>query len=286
MHGWKEGEKILNSENERVRADLEKIQQEAIYSPEFKEWFGDWETTYEAEVEIPSRISQWLSRENLERAQGKSREEIIKEFGNSPKAIAYIPIKFLPLIDINLTDNRVYSGMGYFIDHAVNHHPSIETEKYLNIQTVLNNPDEVKSIPASSKSGNSIAFIKQIDRYNAVVIEVEKTSDNRIVWHKSFYDQNKKPYANKGVQLYGISSGGGVSPIIRTNELAHDGSLSVLDDDAKVRKNLDSTKYPRYISQIPHQWSNCCQIRDSQRVISLKNRYFRSFLACFGRSPL
>ena len=57
-------------------------------------------------------------------------------------------------------------------------------------------------------------------------------------------------------------------------------------DGAKVRKNLDSTKYPRYISQIPHQWSSCSQIRDSHGVIVAKNRCFRPFLACFGRSPL
>ena len=57
-------------------------------------------------------------------------------------------------------------------------------------------------------------------------------------------------------------------------------------DAAKIRKNLDSTKYPRYISQIPHQWSSCSQIRDSHGVIEAKNRCFRPFLACFGRSPL
>ena len=38
----------------------------------------------------------------------------------------------------------------------------------------------------------------------------------QIVWHKSFYDQRKKPYANKGVQLYNKSLEGGVSSIIRT----------------------------------------------------------------------
>lgn len=35
-----------------------------------------------------------------------------------------------------------------------------------------------------------------------------------------------------------MSSGGGVSPIIHANELAHDGSLSVLDDAAKIDINL------------------------------------------------
>ncbi len=140
----------------------------------------------------------------------------------------------------NLQDNRVYSGMGYFLDHAVNHHPNIAADKYQNIQKVLNTPDEVKAIV--DNGNNSIVFIKQIDRYNAVVIEVEKTDDGRIVWHKSFYDQNKKPYANKGTRLYEMSSEGGISPIIRTDASAHDSSLSVLDDAAKIQQNNGTAK--------------------------------------------
>ena len=206
----------------------------------FKNWFGDWNAKHEAEVELPNRLAQWLSKENIEKAQGKSRAEIIKEFGNEPQAIAYIPMQFLPLIDANLQDNRVYSGMGYFLDHAVNHHPNIAVDKYQNIQQVLNSPDEVKAIV--DNGNNSIVFIKQIDRYNAVVIEVEKTDDGRIVWHKSFYDQNKKPYANKGTRLYEMSSEDGTSPIIRTDKSAHDSSLSVLDDAAKIRQNNGTTK--------------------------------------------
>ena len=206
----------------------------------FKNWFGDWNAKHEAEVELPNRLAQWLSKENIEKAQGKSRAEIIKEFGNEPQAIAYIPMQFLPLVDSNLRDNRVYSGMGYFLDHAVNHHPNIAADKYQNIQQVLNSPDEVKAIV--DNGNNSIVFIKQIDRYNAVVIEVEKTDDGRIVWHKSFYDQNKKPYANKGTRLYEMSSEGGISPIIRTGEPVHDSSLSVLDDAAKIQQNNGTAK--------------------------------------------
>ena len=190
--------------------------------------------------EMSNRISQWLSDENIEKAKGKTREEIIKMFGNEPQPIAMVPDRYLQYIGDNITDSHVYSGMGYFIDHAVNHHPTVEAQKYLNIQEVLNNPDEVKSI--KDNGNDSIVFIKQIDRYNAVVIEVEKTKDGKIIWHKSFYDQKKKPYANKGVQLYDVSSGGGVSPIIRTDESAHDGSLSVLDDAAKVRTISETTK--------------------------------------------
>lgn len=60
-------------------------------------------------------------------------------------------------------------GCRKFIDHAVNHHPNTPVEKYKNIQEVLNEPDEVKSIV--DNNNNSIVFIKQIDRYNAVVIK-------------------------------------------------------------------------------------------------------------------
>lgn len=40
---WREGERVLVKENERVRTEAEKAQQEVIHSPEFKAWFGDWE---------------------------------------------------------------------------------------------------------------------------------------------------------------------------------------------------------------------------------------------------
>ena len=72
-----------------------------------------------------------------------------------------VPDRFLQYIGDNITDSHVYSGMGYFIDHAVNHHPTVEAKKYQNIQEVLNNPDEVKSI--KDNGNDSIVFIKQID---------------------------------------------------------------------------------------------------------------------------
>ena len=109
--------------------------------------------------------------------------------------IAYIPIDYISLLDAEIEDNRVYSGMGYFIDHAVNHHANIAKEKYKNIQVVLQFPDEVKSV--KDNGNDSIVFVKQIDRYNAVVLEVAKDGEGRIVLHKSFYDQKKKPINKK-----------------------------------------------------------------------------------------
>ena len=102
--------------------------------------------TEEEKEQFNKRIMDWLSDENLEKAKGKTRLEIYSDFGNVLKPIAYIPIDYIPLLDAEIEDNRVYSGMGYFIDHAVNHHPDIAKEKYKSIQVVLQFPDEVKSI--------------------------------------------------------------------------------------------------------------------------------------------
>ena len=74
--------------------------------------------------EFNKRIMDWLSDENLEKAKGKTRQEIYSDFGNVLMPIAYIPIDYVSLLDAEIEDNRVYSGMGYFIDHAVNHHPN------------------------------------------------------------------------------------------------------------------------------------------------------------------
>lgn len=201
----------------------------------FKRWFGDWESNAEVDA-MQRRVLSWLSEKNLEWARGKSRDEIMEHFGNIPEPIAYIPVEYLGYLGQEVTNNRVYSGMGYFIDHVVNHHPGIGVEKYVRIQEVLSNPDEVKAI--KDNGNDSIVFIKEIDRFNAVVIEIEQNKDGQIVWHKSFYDQRKKPYANKGVQLFSRSLEGGGSSIIRTEDSAHDSSLSVLNDTTNIRRNF------------------------------------------------
>ena len=157
--------------------------------------------------EFGKRIMDWLSDENLEKARGKTRLEIFDEFDCVlPQPIAYIPEKYMVVFDEDIVDNRVYSSMAYFIDHAVNNHPNINKERYLLIQEVLNDPDEIKEIVREKVS---IAFVKKIDRYNAVVIQLEKSAEGKIIWHKSFFDQNKKPYANEKIQKHTVYIIGG-----------------------------------------------------------------------------
>ena len=183
--------------------------------------------------EFGKRIMDWLSDENLEKAIGKTSQEIFDEFDCVlPQPIAYIPEKYMVVFDEDIVDNRVYSSMAYFIDHAVNNHPNINKERYLLIQEVLNDPDEIKEIVREKVS---FAFVKKIDRYNAVVIQLEKSAEGKIIWHKSFFDQNKMPYASeKYKSIRPISSEGGVSSIIHAENSAHGSSLPARDDDAKL----------------------------------------------------
>ena len=200
-----------------------------------QDYIGASENAINNTNEYSQRILSWLSDENLQKAQKMSRDEIFELFGNKPEAIAEIPNVFLNYLGSDITDNRVYSGMGYFIDPAVNHHPNIEANEYLNIQKVLDDPDEVKMIEENSVK--SIVFIKKLARNNAVIVQVERASDGKIIWHKSFFEQKKKPYANKGIQLFPESPEGGVSSISHTQVGVPYRSLPVLDDSTKVEKN-------------------------------------------------
>ena len=186
--------------------------------------------------EFSERIMNWLSDENLERAKGKTRQEIFLEFDcENPQPIAYIPGEYVVSFDEEMLDNRVYSSQAYFIDHAVNNHPNINKGKYLLIQDVLDDPDEIKEI---RREKVSLAFIKQLDRYNAVVVRLlEKTLEGRIIWHRSFFDQNKEPYASeKYKSIRSISSEGGVSSIIHAETTAYGSSLPARDDSVKIDK--------------------------------------------------
>jgi hypothetical protein len=49
----------------------------------------------------------------------------------------------LPCFNGKATDNKVYTGTAYFIDHAINRHPNMTQTDYRNIQEMLNTPDEV-----------------------------------------------------------------------------------------------------------------------------------------------
>ena len=207
-------------------------------------------------TEMETRIVDWLSEDNLSRAAGKTREEIFDEFGNELMPIAYIPTQFISLVSPTLKDQRIYCGKGYFIDHALRNHAGagvqvsiddVDVSKYLNIQTVLDNPDHIKETYVDGK--RTVVFIKKIGRFFAELTQVEE--NGKVVLHKSFFNQNKEPYAKlNDIRQEDTSSEGGTSSISHTAETApaislqSRGDVMSNDDNSSVSGGKDTTNPP------------------------------------------
>lgn len=187
---------------------------------------GVTEISNDERSDMEDRIVNWLSEENLSRAAGKTRNEIFEEFGNDLMPIAYIPTKYVSLLSPDLKDPRIYCGKGYFIDHALRNHAKegaqvsadeVDVSKYLNIQSVLDNPDHVKETYVDGK--RTVVFIKKIGRFFAELTQMEE--DGKIVLHKSLFNQKKEPYAKlNDIRSIGTSSEGGDSSISHADSSA------------------------------------------------------------------
>ena len=205
-------------------------------------------------TEMETRIVDWLSEDNLSRAAGKTREEIFDEFGNELMPIAYIPTQFISFVSPTLKDQRIYCGKGYFIDHALRNHAGagvqvsideVDVSKYLNIQTVLDNPDHIKETYVDGK--RTVVFIKKIGRFFAELTQVEE--NGKVVLHKSFFNQKKEPYAKlNDIRQEDTSSEGGTSSISHTAETApaislqSRGDVMSNDDNSSVSGGKGSKK--------------------------------------------
>ena len=208
-------------------------------------------------TEMETRIVDWLSEDNLSRAVGKTREEIFDEFGNELMPIAYIPTQFISLVSPTLKDQRIYCGKGYFIDHALRNHTGagaqvsideVDVSKYLNIQTVLDNPDHIKETYVDGK--RTVVFIKKIGRFFAELTQVEE--NGKVVLHKSFFNQKKEPYAKlNDIRQEDTSSEGGTSSISHTAEAApaislqSRGDVMSNDDNSSISDSKDTTNSPK-----------------------------------------
>ena len=95
----------------------------------------------------------------------KSEELGVREAPNSEQEaepIAFMPEDYLQFLDQSITDNRVYCGLGYFLDHAVNHHPEVDAQKYENIQDIIDTADDVRLDNKNKSRNPSILFIKNV----------------------------------------------------------------------------------------------------------------------------
>ena len=202
-------------------------------------------TKKESETELKKKLQDWLSNENLEWAEGRELREINEKFGNELEPIATIPDSIRKIFS-SLDNNYLWSGKGYFIDHAVNHHPELEKEDYNNIQTVLNEFDDIKDLSNSKEGINKIAVVKKLDKGYAVVIELSKEND-KIVLHKTFFYKDGKgkrlPFENKRSLLNELSVDGSTT-INPTNDSSRQTpNISTLDNsDSKGSTNLGTTQ--------------------------------------------
>lgn len=154
----------------------------------------------EEDAEFHARINDWISAEVLENARGKTREQLAAELGNDPRPIAYIPEKWKDrLFTGSVTDNRVYTGKGYFVDHVVNHHGSdVAPEMYLKIQDILNAPDEVLLDKRPAQTGvprDGVIFVKRMGNNYLLAVNLTQMEDGRIQLYKSLSrTEKKRPY--------------------------------------------------------------------------------------------
>ena len=187
--------------------------------------------------EYTERIKSWLTTDNLNQAQGKSRDEVFEMFGNKYEPIGQIPNEYTHYLADNITDNKVYCGKGYFIEHAVNHHPEVDAEEYTKIPFILQEYDDVK-LDERNPNRNSLIFVKKYDRYGTVAVSVDTTDNNKIVIHKSFFNPKKNPYPHlRSVRVKTPSPDDATSPISQPDKSDPGGRrFSALGDDTTGTK--------------------------------------------------
>ena len=207
----------------------------------FKKFFGDWEAAAETKT-MQDRVASWISPKNIERARGKTREEIFSEFGNELQPIAYIPEGYLRFFDASMTDNRVYSGLGYFLDHIVNHHPGVASSQYLKIQEIIDTADDVKLDAGNTSRNSSILFIKNVASQGVVIVSFSEGENGKIVLYKTFFDKMKAGRFDKmpSIKLPPEVGNPSISPGAKAPAA---GRLSALDGRARIPNPLRSVNH-------------------------------------------
>jgi len=203
------------------------------------------------------RILDWLSPENLSEAKGKTREDIFSQFGNKYEPIANIDPEYLKYLGDDISDPVVYSGKGYFINHAVNHHPEVDPSEYIKIPDILSTPDDVK-LDDRNPERTSLVFVKKFENYGRVIVSVDTNDMGKIVIHKTFFNSKKSPYPHlRSIRAsspdnahLSISHAGNPTPgVERFSTLGDVSSLSPesgkkSSDPEELQKSLTFSGYP------------------------------------------
>lgn len=193
-------------------------------------------TEQEEKAEAAQRVQAWLSEENLAQAKDLDRGAIFEIFGNELEAVAVLPEHLLALFSDEVLDTRVYSGMGYFIDHAVNNHPEVAPELYAeSIQSTLDNYTDVyvdeSTDSSTGKKRNSLVFMQDLGEGKKNVVTLAEDDAGRIILYKNFYQSKRNP----SKKLRRVEPPvGGPTTISHAETSARQRPLSALGDNASI----------------------------------------------------
>ena len=132
--------------------------------------------------------------------------------------------------------------MGYFIDHALNHHKEEPIKEYLKIQDIIENPLDVKL--DISKDRPTLLFIKQYDKFFVEVISVSEGVDDKLILHKSFFHRKKMPHKALPSVAKDVSPADEITAIspATNNEAAASSDFSALGDVSKDTPSLPNSQ--------------------------------------------
>lgn len=193
--------------------------------------------------EAVNTIKEWATQENFDKAKGKTRDEIFFSFGQKLKPIGKIPEKYLSLLNPKSGDTRVFCGKGYFIDHMVNHHPSVPLSNYEIIPDVLENPDNVKI--DDKKSVPTVIFQKKTDKYGTVVVNCKADGD-RVIFYKTGFTGNKESYKNKPSVV-------DRNPTINPSSVGGNGNVSALPNG--------NSNIPQSAASVKHEFNSADDVK-------------------------
>ena len=172
-------------------------------------------------------IASWSDSKLLEEASVYESSEIFLTYGRKLEAIAKIPDDS-PLfkgIYKDIQDHHIYSSKGYFIDHAIFHHPELDQNDFMDL---VDTAEEANSFFYDRRNDSVILTRKNGNKTDALVVFQK---NNKIILEQTFFKSRRIPK-----RWEKISPMDGL-PIIRQQEEPCSGSvrsISALGDTSTI----------------------------------------------------
>lgn len=168
--------------------------------------------------------------------QKLTTDEIFSKYDNDLKPIAKIEKAYADSLGVK--DSNVYCSEAHFVDHHINHHPKTTIEEYRTLPDVLMDPDDVKV----NERESGYVFIKKYDQYHIAITNVD-ISDEKIILHKTFFTQTRKPYMKfPSVELEAGEAAHPPSTKPEINQAPAASEISALPANKNISSEKDNVK--------------------------------------------